>query len=83
MKQHACKYAMCLLLIFAHTHCEQNVQAQLIEILFPSGTRHRPDSLSHWPIYIVVATFLAATFFAVNITAQPMSHIFPTESSDC
>jgi hypothetical protein len=46
-------------------------------------TRHRPDYLSRWPVKIVDPPFVTATFVAVNVTAQPLSHIFPTERSEC
>jgi hypothetical protein len=44
---------------------------------------HRPDSLSRWSVKIIVAPFFTATFVAVNITAQPLSHIYPTDISEC
>jgi hypothetical protein len=39
--------------------------------------------LSRWPVKIVYAPFVTVTFVAVNVKAQPLSHIFPTESSEC
>jgi hypothetical protein len=42
-----------------------------------------PDSLTRWPVKIIYSPFLTVTLVAVNVTAQPMSHIFPTESSEC
>jgi hypothetical protein len=44
--------------------------------------RQRPESLSRFPVKIVTAPFVTATLFAVNVTAQPLSHICPTESSE-
>jgi hypothetical protein len=42
-----------------------------------------PDSLSRWQVKIVVAPFVTDTFVDVNATAQPLSHICPTDISYC
>jgi hypothetical protein len=39
--------------------------------------------VSRWPVKIVDPPFLTVSFVAVNVTAQPLSHIFPTDSSEC
>jgi hypothetical protein len=42
-----------------------------------------PEYLSLWPFKIVVTPFVTANLVAVNVTVQLMSHIFPTDSSEC
>jgi hypothetical protein len=67
-----------LFIYFVYRMFRRNLQWNTIS----KGARHRPDSLSRWPFKIVVVPFFTATFVAVNVTAQPLSHIFPTESSE-
>jgi hypothetical protein len=69
---------------FVHMHCVHNVRAQLVlKYCFQGGGRHRPESFSRWPVKIFVAQFFTVTFVDMNVMAQPLSHIYPTDSSEC
>jgi hypothetical protein len=39
--------------------------------------------VSRWSVNIFDAPFVTATLVSVNVTAHPLSHIFPTERSEC
>jgi hypothetical protein len=47
------------------------------------GARRRLDYLSRSPVNIVDSPFVTVNFVAVNVMEQTLSHIWPTESSEC
>jgi hypothetical protein len=84
LKQHACKYVIVSWMDFCSytlwAECSRPISSG---ISGSRGTRHRLDYLSRSPVNIADSPFMTVTFIALNVTAQPLSHIWPTDISEC